>query len=250
MKPQSRKVLSFGDIYKQLQALRDSVAEFKELSAQSKQLLETAPELNAVCNCAAALESAAAPLVDLHLDPRCVQCGTKRSRQMPAFGCSALAKAYLKFKIVEALQPHSAYKCDDGFQPLYIVRGLKFDDERRGRKLLAEFRGREIPIMPIIADLVDKGIVVQTVYEACNGDIMLGLPEYLPLRKEAHLERIAIIEGLAKKYRHAVGWNEDGTGWLTPPKRDYAGIRGSVWDLLSYLHAIEVIAGEPPRSLN
>jgi hypothetical protein len=250
MKPQDRKVLSFEDIYKRAQALRDSVAKFKVSSAQSKQLLETAPELDAVCNCAAALETAAACLVDSHLDPRCAQCASKQSPSPQAVGCSTLAKAYLKYSIVEALQPHPAYKHDDGYQPLYVVRSMKFDVGRKGRKALAEFRGREIPILQVIAELVDRGIVVQTDFEACNGDVMLGLPEYLPLRGKAHEERIGIVESLAQKYQHVAGWNEDGTGWLMPPRRNYAEIRGSIWDLLSYLHAIELIAGETPRLLN
>jgi hypothetical protein len=250
MRPQSRKVLCFGDIYKHLEALLESVAEFKVFSAQSKKMLESAPQLSAACNCAEGVEAAATQLVDLHLDPRCVRCCDKRSRRRKTEGCSALARAYLKYKVIEALQPLPAYDNDDGFQPLLIIRSLKFDGDRKGREALAEFRGRELPIMAIVDELVQEGTIVKTSYEPHNGDVMLGLPEYLPRRKAAHEERKTIVADLALKYRHIAGWNEDGTGWLTPPRRDYAEIRGSVWDLLSYLHAIDHVAGESPRSFH
>jgi hypothetical protein len=251
MDQRSKKVLCFGDVHLQLQALLDSVTDLRETSAQSREILATAPALSAMCNCAAAVESAAAPLTDLRLDRRCIRCRSKRSRRPQTLNCSALAISYLKYRIIEALQPHPSYTSDDGFQPLYVIRSLKFDDERRGREALAEFAGLDLPILEIVAELVESGIIVRTPYEPCNGDVMLGLPEYLPLRKAAHEERKTIIASLAQKYRHAAGWNEDGTGWLAPPRQNFPEkIKGSVWDLLSYLHRIDFTAAERPYALN
>ena len=127
---------------------------------------------------------------------------------------------------------------------------MRFDDDPRAREALAEFHGRELPILPIVAEFVEKGTIVQTPYEPWNGDVMLGLPEFLPVRKAAHEERKKLVACLAEKYGHSTGWNEDGTGWLTSPCRSCDEICGSVWDLLSYLSAIELGTGKRPRSLN
>ena len=250
MQPQARKALCYGDIYKYIQSVLEFVAEFKVLSAKSKHLPEGASHLNAACNCADGLEAAATQLVELHLDPRCVKCCDRGSRRSKGKGCSALAKSYLKFKLIEALQPHPAYDNDDGFQPLWVVRSLKFDGDRLGRENLAEFADAEAPIMAIVDELVQEDIVVKTQFEPCNGDVMLGLRENLPRRQAAHEERRAIVENLAASYRHTLGWNEDGTGWLQPPRQNSSEVSGSIWDLLSYLHAIEIVAGDPPRSFH
>ncbi len=250
MEPHAGKVLSFMDIYAQLQALRESVAEFQAFNTRSPQFAENAGELEAAIGSAAAVESAAAPLLNLAIDPHCLQCRAKPLRRTQAAKCSALARSYLQYRIIEALQPHPAYESDDGFQPLWIIRSLRFDDDPRAREALAEFGGRELPIMPIVAEFVEKGTIVQTPYEPWNGDVMLGLPEFLPVRKAAHEERKKLVACLAEKYGHSTGWNEDGTGWLTSPCRSCDEICGSVWDLLSYLSAIELGTGKRPSSLN
>jgi hypothetical protein len=247
MDTQPRKVLCFGDIYMQLQTLRESVAEFRKSSAHSRECQENAPQLDVVSTSAAAVESAAAPLVEVHLDPRCIRCCAKRLRRGQPVKCSSLARSYLHYKVIEALQPHPAYESDDGFQPLWIIRTLKFDDPQ-SHQALAEFDGRGVPIMTIVSELVEKGIVVQTRYEACNGDVMLGLPEYQSMRQAAHEERIKMIAFLAAKFRHGAGWNEDGTGWLTPPCQKCPQISGSVWDLLAYLSSMDLAAGKRSRS--
>jgi hypothetical protein len=248
----SKKVLCLGDIHVQLQALRESVADLRETRAQSRRMFGAEPGMDTMCSCVDAVESAATLLADVHLDRRCLRCRAgKKAQRLELLECSALARAYLKYRIIDALQPHPSYQSDDGFQPLYVVRWMKFDDERRGREALAEFHGGVLPILAAVRELVEQGIVVQTAFEPCNGDVMLGLPEYLPLRKAAHEERKMIVADLAQKYRHAAGWNEDGTGWLVPPRQSCPDqIRGSVWDLLSYLHSIDHTAGERPRSLN
>ena len=250
MGPHAGKVLSFMDIYAQLQALRQSVAEFRAFNARSPQVAEAAGQTEAAICSAAAVESAAAPLLNLSLDPRCIRCRAKRLRRSQAIKCSALARSYLEYRIIEALQPHPAYESDDGFQPLWIIRSLKFDDDPRAGDALAEFGGGDLPVMPVVAEFVEKGIVVQTPYEPWNGDVMLGLPEFLPMRKAAHEERKKLVAGLAEKYGHRTGWNEDGTGWLASPCRNCAQICGSVWDLLSYLTAIEIGPGKRPRALH
>jgi hypothetical protein len=250
MGAQSGKMLSFMDIYAQLQALRDSIAKFRAFNPQDRQFLETAGQLDAVISSAAAVESAAAPLVNFAPDPRCIRCRGKRSRRTQAAKCSPLAQAYLQYRILDALQPHPAYDSDDGFQPLWIIRSLRFDDDPRAAQALAEFGGRELPIMPIVSGFLEKGTVVQTAFEPWNGDVMLGLPEYLPVRNAAHEERKKLIACLAAKFGHSAGWNEDGTGWLASPCRNCAEICGSVWDLLSYLSAIELSVAKRPRALN
>ncbi len=104
--------------------------------------------------------------------------------------------------------------------------------------------------MSIVAEFIEKGIIVQTPYEPCNGDVMLGLCENLPRRQAAHEERKRLIEELAAKYGHRAGWNEDGSGWLSTSCRDCGGVCGSVWDLLSYLRGLEQSITKRPRTLN
>lgn len=253
MEPLSTKVLSFMDIYAQLQALRETVAEFRAVNAGSSQVLENMSKLDAAISKAAAVESAAAPLLKAPPDPRCAccpGCHAKRVRAAKPVKCSALARSFLQYKIIEALQPHPAYDSDDGFQPLCVIRSLKVDDDPKARQALAEFRTRDLPLMTIVAELVENGTVVQTPYEPWNGDVMLGLPEHLPARDAAHEERKKLIADLAEKYGHRIGWNEDGTGWLAPPCGKRAHICGSVWDLLSYLSAIELTSRKRPRSFH
>lgn len=247
---QAGKVLSFVDIYLRLKALRESVAKFRDSNARGGRLLENAGQLDSADQCAAAVETAAAPLLNLTLDPRCIRCRAKRAHRIKAVTCSPLARFYLQYRIIEALQPLPVYESDDGFQPLQVILSLRFDDDPKAEQALAEFRGRELPILQIVAGLVERGIVIQTPFEPWNGDVMLGLPEYQYVREAAYEERKRLIAGLAKKCGHAAGWNADGTGWLTSPCRNSADIRGSVWDLLSYLNLIEISLSKRPRSLH
>jgi hypothetical protein len=244
------RVLSFADIYKHIQTLRESMAAFRAFNARKRHCQENAAELDAVNSSAEAVESAAAPLLNLAIDLRCSQCRAKRSNCAPSAGCSVLARHYLQYKIIEALQPHSSYKFDDGFQPLGLISTLRFDGEPGAEEALAEFCGRQPPIMSIVAEFIEKGIIVQTPYEPWNGDVMLGLRDYLPRREAAREERKRLIEELAAKYDHRAGWNEDGSGWLVPSSRGCGGIFGSVWDLLSYLRGLEQSVTKRRRTLN
>jgi hypothetical protein len=244
------RVLSFADIYRHIQTLRESMAAFRASNARKWQCPENAAEVDAANSSAEAVETAAAPLLSLALDPRCCQCRAKQLRRTPGGGCSILARHYLQYKIIEALQPHPSYKCDDGFQPLGVISGLRFDGEPGAGEALAEFRGRLPPVMSIVAEFIEKGIVVQTPYEPWNGDVMVGLRQYLPLRQAAHEERKRLIEELAARYDHRCGWNEDGSGWLIPSCKNCGGIYGSVWDLLSYLRGLEQSVAKRPRTLN
>ncbi len=247
MGPQSSKVLSFVDIYLRLKVLRESLAKFREFNARGGPCVENAVQPD-VADHSAAIETAAAPLLNLTLDPRCIKCRAKRATRTKAVTCSPLARFYLQYRIIEALQPLPDYESDDGFQPLCVIRSLRFDDDPRAEEALAEFRGRELPILAIVAGLVERGIVIQTPYEPWNGDVMLGLPEYQSVREAAHEERKRLIASLAAKYGHRAGWNADGTGWLTSPCRNCDDIRGSVWDLLSYLNAAKT--GKRPHPLH
>lgn len=250
LEPSAGRVLSFADIYRHIQALRELMAAFKAFNSRKRQCPESGNELEAVNSSADAVETAAAPLLSLSLDPRCCSCRAKRLRRAPGADCSDLAHFYLRYKIVEALQPHPNYKSDDGFQPFGLVSTLRFCDEPGADQALDEFNGRQPPIMAALADLIEKGIVVQTPFEPWNGDVMLGLRANLPLREAAHQERRRLIETLAEKFSHRLGWNEDGTGWLAPTRRNCGGVRGSIWDLLSYLRALEHTGPKGPRTIN
>ena len=98
MEPHAGKVLSFMDIYAQLQALREFVAEFQAFNTRSPQFAENAGELEAAIGSAAAVESAAAPLLNLAIDPHCLQCRAKPLRRTQAAKCSALARSYLQYR--------------------------------------------------------------------------------------------------------------------------------------------------------
>jgi len=243
------RVLSFADIYRHIQALRESMAAFKAFSARKWPRPENAAELDAVNSSAEAVETAAAPLLNLALDPRCGHCRAKGLGCTQAASRSDLANFYLQYKVVEALQPHANYAFDDGFQPLGIISTLQFNGDAGADQALREFGGKP-PIMAVVAELMEKGIVVQTPYEPRNGDIMLGLRDNLPLREAAYQERKKLIETLAIKFDHRFGWEEDGTGWLVPSWRKCAGVRGSVWDLLSYLRALELSVPKGQRTIN
>ncbi len=136
------RVLSFADIYKHIQTLRESMAAFRAFNARKRQSQENAAELDAVNSSAEAVETAAAPLLNLALDLRCSHCRVKRLRRAPSAGCSMLARHYLQYRIVEALQPHSSYTSDDGFQPLGLISTLRFDGEHGTEEALAEFGGQ------------------------------------------------------------------------------------------------------------
>ena len=210
---------------------------------------ETAGQSDAAIGCAAAVESAAAPLMNVELDPRCVQCHAKRSHRAQGAKCSTLAGLF-------AIQDRRGPATAPGLRKrrrFPAALDYPFLEVRRRPEVARASRRIPRPRaagMPIVAEFVEKGTIVQTPYEPWNGDVMLGLPEHLPARKAAHEERKKLVACLAAKYGHRAGWNEDGTGWLASPCQNCAQICGSVWDLLSYLSAIEPGAGKRPRSLN
>ena len=145
-----------------------------------------------------------------HTEDDATGCITTRSLQQAEQTIKNLVGAGRQYRIIEALQPHASYEFDDGFQPLGIISTLRFDDEAGAEEALAEFSGRQPPVMSIVAEFIEKGIIIQTPFEPWNGDVMLGLREFLPRRRAAHDERKRLIEELAAKYNHRAGWNEDG----------------------------------------
>ena len=83
--------------------------------------------------------------------------------------------------------------------------------------------------MAIVAELVEKGTIVQTPYEPRNGDVMLGLPDNLPVRKAAHEERKKLIACLAKNTDIAPDGTKTAPAGLRPlggARRDIAGRSG------------------------
>ncbi len=163
---------------------------------------------------------------------------------------SALAFSYLQYKIIEALQPHPAYEFDDGFQPLEVIQSMSFDDDPAAQQALAEFGPGDLPVMDVLAAMLENETVIRTGYEPCNGDVMVGLPENLGRRQLARVERERLVVGLAAKYSLQVKWNEDRTGRLETSHGDPAEPCGSVWKLLSYLHSLEASTREIPKRLN
>jgi hypothetical protein len=164
--------------------------------------------------------------------------------------CSALSFSYLQFKVIEALQPHPAYECDDGFQPLGVILCMTFDGDRKAKTALSELRRAGFSLLDIVDELVAKGMVVKTEYEPCNGDVMVGLAANLPMREAAHVERKKLIRNIACKYRLVLQWNEDGTGSLITSAGHMVQPSGSVWALLSCLYTIKDSVANRPKSLN
>jgi len=174
-------------------------------------------------------------------------CAGQRSDERVQKPRSALSNAYLRYKLVEFLQPHPSYKYDDGFQPQSII-GCAVECDCSAGNLLEEVEGNSL--IAVLAELIESGDVILTPYEPANGDFMLGLPENLGKRKAAHEERKwLIVEGAARCGLRAK-WNEDGTGWLETPGGAIAGPAGSVWDLLSYLNDPAFCAAELPQLPN
>ena len=75
------RVLSFADIYKHIQTLRETMAAFRAFNAAKRQCQGNAAELDAVNSSAEAVETAAEPLMNLALDLRCSQCRVQRGVQ-------------------------------------------------------------------------------------------------------------------------------------------------------------------------
>ncbi|MGO9171629.1 MAG: hypothetical protein ACLP7P_06650 [Rhodomicrobium sp.] len=173
-------------------------------------------------------------------------CAGRRSDERLHEPRSALSTAYLRYKIVEFLQPHPSYEYDDGFQPQSII-GYAIECDCSTRQLVAEVEGNSL--IAVLTELIESGEVILTPYEPANGDFMLGLPENLGKRKAAHEERKWLIVEGAARCGLRVKWNEDGTGWLETPDGAIAGPAGSVWDLLSYLNNPPA-AAELPQLLN
>ncbi len=160
---------------------------------------------------------------------------------------SALLAAYLQYKIVEFLQPHTGYEFDDGFQPCSII-GCAIECDQKAQKLLAG--AGETALNEVLAAMIENGSVILTPYEPANGDCMLGLPENLGKRKAAFEERKNMIIESATRVSLTAKWNEDGTGWLETPGGLIVEPAGSVWDLLSCLNNAEADETKRPERLN
>ena len=167
-----------------------------------------------------------------------------------AKNASALAKSYLQYKIIEALQPHPAYETDDGFHPRCVVCSMSLHDDLKARAALAELGGSNFTLIGVIAELVENGTIMQTAYEPCYGDVMLGLPENLGIRRNAHQERINLVIQEAAQFGLNARWNDDGTGWLETSGGDVAQPPALIWELLSYLDDVATSVTERPHALN
>jgi hypothetical protein len=174
-------------------------------------------------------ESAAGP---------CTECSQFRHT-----GRGALVNAYLRYKIIEFLQPHPYYGYDDGFQPLRLI-GEAIESDERSEEILAD--SDDGVLVEALGELISAGAVIQTPFEPTNGDVMLGLAENLGKRHAAYEERKRLIADGAALRGLRAKWNADGTGWLETPNGAIAAPAGSVWDLLSYLNS----EPEAPRLLN
>ncbi len=170
-----------------------------------------------------------------------------RSSLNPEEKHGALVTAFLKYKIVEFLQPHPGYKHDDGFQPRSIIGGA-IESDSTAQDILAGAAGD--PLADVLAGLIKTGAVIETPFESANGDVMLGLPENLGKRKAALEERRSLVVESAAQLGLRAVWNQDGTGSIETRSGIVTEAAGSVWDLLSYLNTAAVSAHEVPRMLN
>ncbi len=233
------KLPNFAELRKVNRRLQTSLKNLKAFNAKCREFLKTAakPAASAAdCKAPGIDNSAVAsstPKV-IHIEPK----------------PSAIATAYLQFKIIEALQPHPAYENDDGFQPLEVVLSISRDTDRNARMAIAEFEARGLSLLTVLEDLVAKGIVVKTGYEPRNGDIMIGLSENLGKRDAAECERTKIIADLAHKHGLRARWNNDGTGSLETSSGDIVQPAGCIWTLLSSLYDINDGITERPSVLH
>jgi hypothetical protein len=218
-----------GMLRLEIMQLRRSVAELKAFNACSREFLKTAATLSADAK-------ARPPAAGKPAHPRPAPAAL-RLKPLAA-RCSALAAAYLRFKVVEALQPHPAYANDDGFQPLGVIVSLNFTGDRKARKVREEFMAAKLSLLDVVEDLINEGIVVKTAYEPRNGDAMVGLVENLPKREAADRERTRLVADLASKYGLYPRWNRDGTGSLETLSGDIVQPTGCIWTLLSSLYDI------------
>jgi hypothetical protein len=221
--------MGFREFYLELTRLRASVEDLRHFNAKCWRYLKTAADTPAP----APSGDGSSALSEL------IQCGNKGCT--PRKG-SALSASYLRFKVIEALQPHPAYEKDDGFQQLSVILSLKFDRDRKAKKALTELRRSGHKFSTVVDDLVSEGIAVKTGHEPWNGDVMIGLAENLARRPAAHTERKQVIVNLAHKFGLRPRWHADGTGSLEKASGEVMSA-GNVWILLSYLYEIiEAIA--------
>jgi len=172
------------------------------------------------------------------------------SQELPEGQCGLLAICYFTYKIIEALQPHPGYKSDDGFQPRKLLYRFVCENEAAPREVFRPCETGKCPLITVLIGLTARGAVIETAFEPCNGDVMLGLRENLGKRLQAYEERRSLIsEGAARNGLQAK-WNEDGTGWIETPSGQIVKACGSVWDLLSYLKTIATIRAEGPQVLH
>ncbi len=170
---------------------------------------------------------------------------------------STLVTSYLQYKIIEFLQPHPGYENDDGFQPRGSISWVLLEDGDKARDILGEFHSKVLrqcdagnPLFAVLNELILKGVVVQTPFEPCNGDVMLGLSENLTKRQAAYEERRGLIIKGAAALGLRARWNEDGTGRLQEPGNNIVVAAGPVWELLRYLNKVEHSVLERPQLLN
>jgi len=227
------------DLRLELSRLQASSKDWKNFNAECWRCLATAAKSPAPTDPANSTSSIQAPRVTNGL------VGRQRMRN-----CCALSFSYLQFKVIETLQPHPAYESDDGFQPLGVILSMNFGEERKARTALAELHGAGLSLVDIVDDLVARDMVVKTGYEACNGDLMIGLAANLPKREAAYLERRKLIGTFAAKYSLLLQWNEDGTGSLLTSAGRRVQPSSSVWTLLSWLYTIDNSVAKRPKPLH
>jgi hypothetical protein len=224
----------FREIYLELTRLRASVEDLRKFNAKCRNYLKTAAEPSAPS------DRERRPLNKLI---RCAKVGCTARES------SALAVSYIRFKLIEALQPHPAYEKDDGFQQLSVILSLKFEGDRKAKKALAELRRSGQSLSAVVNDLVSEGIAVKTGYEPWNGDVMIGLTQNLSRRPAAHCERKNVIVESARKFGLRPRWNADGTGSLETASGEVVS-DGNVWTLLSHLYQIIESIANRHRTLN
>ena len=229
--------------------MRKIAADFKNICASGRKLLQSIHKS----------EVAKAPQVTTRPEEEPLQaaspygwcnCCDVEKQCSGAKNASALAKSYLQYKIIEALQPHPAYETDDGFHPRCVICSMSLHDDLRAQDALAELGASDVTLIGVIAELVENGTITQTAYEPCYGDVMLGLPENLDIRRKAHQERINLVIQEAAQFGLRAEWNDDGTGWLETPGGHVAQPPGPIWELLSYLDNVATSVTERPHALN
>jgi len=172
------------------------------------------------------------------------------SPELPEGESGLLAISYFTYKIIEALQPHPGYKSDDGFQPRKLLYRFVCEDKAAPQEVFRACDSGKCLLIAVLFGLIATGAVIETAFEPCNGDVMLGLRENLGKRQQAYEERRTLIsEGAARNGLQAK-WNEDGTGWIETPSGHIVKASGSVWDLLSHVDAIAATWAKRPQAVH